>query len=186
MCVWHSNTRRGRHGPGTGRVGAIRSLARRRSVRAGAGVGSIVCAAVRQGTLGASVTCQVCAYVLVSLLLGCGLAVARPDCRVAACVVVSVFVVVAAELWSQLCRRQGANLSMCGCLAQGRRGCAQIGLRGRGDVLGRMLSAARCCWRSCCCRRRSHVSLQVVFVFVACVVRLLVLLLMACASPLVL
>ena len=47
---------------------------------AGAGVGSVVSIVVRPGSPGASITCQVCACVVVSLLLlGRWLSVARPD-----------------------------------------------------------------------------------------------------------
>ena len=148
-------------------VGGIRSLARRRSVIAGAGVGSVVCIVVRQGSPAASVTCQVCACVVVSLLLlGCGLSVARPDCHVAACIVVSVFVLLSRPglvMIVSLPRGSPVHVRMSGARAAWpMSGRAQAGLHGRGGVFGHVISAAWCCWRSCCCRD-SRLSLQVVF-----------------------
>ena len=64
--------------------------------------------------------------------------VASSDCRVVACVVVSVFVVVAAELFFTIVSPPRSNFvhgRVVGARAMWPMyGCAQAGLRGRGDV----------------------------------------------------
>ena len=203
MRVWHRGNIRGKHAPG-GRVAAAVGSGNSfttfvwgnprfgkqaiRSCRRGCWQRCLRRGATGQPP-GASVTCQVCACVVVSLLLlGCGLGVARPDCHVAACVVVSVFVLLLRP--SSGHDRVVAKEQPGPCAGVWRKGdVADVWLcPGRASWAGRRVRAhgvRRVVLHSCCCRG-SRLSLQVLFAFAACVVRLLVFLLMACASSFVL